>query len=144
VIIGHDLGCRVAWSAALMRPDVVRGVVGLSVPPRERGPIPPLKAMDEQFGGQFYWNYFQAPGVADAELAANPRATFRRLLYGLSGDNPHSDPPVMPLVRPGKGFLDLYEDPEKLPGCHRSTQRQPRRGRRRRRHAPRGRDHPRV
>ncbi len=116
VIIGHDLGCQVAWSAAVMRPDVVRGVVGLSVPPPERGPIPPLEAMDERFGGQFYWNYFQAPGVADAELAANPLATFRRLLYGLSGDYPDGNLPVNPLIRPGAGILDLYEDPEKMPG----------------------------
>jgi pimeloyl-ACP methyl ester carboxylesterase len=116
VIVGHDAGCRVAWSAALMRPDVVRGVVGLSVPPPERGPVPPLKALDERFGGQFYWNYFQAPGVADAELATNPRATIRRVLYGLSGDNADADLPVNPLVRPGTGFLDLFEDPEILPG----------------------------
>ncbi len=30
VIIGHDLGCRVARSAALMRPDVVRGSSALA------------------------------------------------------------------------------------------------------------------
>jgi pimeloyl-ACP methyl ester carboxylesterase len=71
--------------------------------------------MDERFSGQFYWNYFQAPDVADAELAANPRATFRRLLYGLSGDGPNGDQPVNPLVRPGTGILDPFEDPEELP-----------------------------
>lgn len=36
-------------------------------------------------------------------------------MYGLSGDNPHSDPPVEPFVPPGNGFLDLFEDPEELP-----------------------------
>ncbi|WP_328727146.1 alpha/beta fold hydrolase [Streptomyces sp. NBC_00259] len=87
VVIGHDLGGMVAWSTALMRPDVVRGVVGLSVPPPQRGPVPPLQAMRELFGGQFYWNYFQSPGVADAELAKDPHATFRRVMYGLCGDN---------------------------------------------------------
>jgi hypothetical protein len=71
--------------------------------------------MRERFDGQFYWNYFQAPGVADAELAKDPHRTFRRVMYGLSGDNPHSDPPVEPLVPPGNGFLDLFEDPEELP-----------------------------
>jgi len=115
VLVGHDLGCQVAWATALMRPDVVRGVVGLSVPPRPRGPVPPLKAMRERFGGQFYWNYFQTPGVADAEFAADPRRTFRRVMYGLSGDSPHSDPPVEPLVPPGKGLLDILEDPDELP-----------------------------
>ncbi|MCT9114435.1 alpha/beta hydrolase, partial [Streptomyces mirabilis] len=71
--------------------------------------------MRQRFGGQFYWNYFQAPGVADAELAKDPHATFRRVMYGLCGDNPHSEPPIEPLVPPGKGFLDLFEDPEELP-----------------------------
>ncbi|MFB7445734.1 hypothetical protein [Streptomyces mirabilis] len=37
------------------------------------------------------------------------------MMYGLSGDNPHSDPPVEPFVPPGNGFLDLFEDPEELP-----------------------------
>jgi pimeloyl-ACP methyl ester carboxylesterase len=50
-----------------------------------------------------------------AELAKDPRTTFRRVMYGLSGDTPHSDPPVEPLVPPGRGFLDLFEDPEELP-----------------------------
>ena len=36
--------------------------------------------MARRFGADFYQLYFQRPGVADAELAADPRATFRRLL----------------------------------------------------------------
>jgi pimeloyl-ACP methyl ester carboxylesterase len=115
VVIGHDLGARVAWATALLRPDVVRGVVGLSVPPRPRGPVRPLKAMHEHFDGRFYWNYFQTPGVADTELAKDPHTTFRRVLYGLSGDNPRSHPPLQLLVPPSKRFLDLFEDPKQLP-----------------------------
>jgi pimeloyl-ACP methyl ester carboxylesterase len=116
VVIGHDWGCTVACITAPMRPDVVRGVVGLSVPPLPRGPVPPLQGMRERYHGQFYWNYVQAPGIADAELAKDPHATFRRLMYGGSGDNPGNDPPAPVLVPPGKGFLDLSEDPEQRPG----------------------------
>src|SRR5689334_11874362 len=32
VIVGHDWGALVAWSAALLRPDLFRAVVGMSVP----------------------------------------------------------------------------------------------------------------
>jgi pimeloyl-ACP methyl ester carboxylesterase len=32
VVVGHDLGAPVAWYSALMRPDVFRAVVGMSVP----------------------------------------------------------------------------------------------------------------
>ena len=41
VIAGHDWGAPVAWHAALMRPDVFRGVIGLSVPFRPRGTVRP-------------------------------------------------------------------------------------------------------
>ncbi|MDF3288656.1 alpha/beta fold hydrolase [Streptomyces silvisoli] len=115
VVVGHDWGAPVAWHTALLRPDVVSAVAGLSVPPQPRGPVPPLRAMRERFDGQFYWNYFETPGVADAELAAAPRTTFRRTLYGACGDNPHNNPPAQPLIQPGGGFLDRVKAPEKLP-----------------------------
>lgn len=100
-----------------MRPDVVRAVAGLSVPPTPRSDdTPPLRSMRELYGGHFYWNYFERPGVADAEFAADPRATFRRFLYGACGDNPANDPaPAQPLVPPGGGFLDIVEEPGELP-----------------------------
>jgi pimeloyl-ACP methyl ester carboxylesterase len=44
VVVGHDWGAIVAWNTALLRPDLVRGVVGVSVPPLPRGPVPPLVA----------------------------------------------------------------------------------------------------
>src|SRR4029453_10727245 len=40
VVVGHDWGAPVAWHAALLRPDRVRGVVGLRVPYRPRGTAP--------------------------------------------------------------------------------------------------------
>jgi pimeloyl-ACP methyl ester carboxylesterase len=116
VLVGHDWGAPVAWTAAQMRPDVVTAVAGLSVAPPSRGPVPPLRAMRERFGGRFYWNYFETPGVADADLARDVRGTFLRSLYGACGDNPHNNPPAQPLVRPGGGFLDAVEVPDRLPG----------------------------
>src|SRR5258708_34991711 len=38
VIVGHDWGSMVASNAALLRPDAVRGLVALSIPPLPRGP----------------------------------------------------------------------------------------------------------
>ncbi|MFJ9818073.1 alpha/beta fold hydrolase [Streptomyces sp. NPDC101151] len=114
-VIGHDWGALVAWSTATMRPDVVRGVAGLSVLPPARGPLPPLRQTREKFDGRFYWNYFEQPGVAEAEFGKDPDRTFRRLLFGASGDRQLSGPPGPPLVPPGGGFLDLAADPERLP-----------------------------
>ncbi|MFJ2767092.1 alpha/beta fold hydrolase [Streptomyces sp. NPDC087300] len=115
-VVGHDWGALVAWSTATLRPDVVRGVAGLSVlPPHGRGPVPPLQQMHQRFDGRFYWNYFEQPGIAEAEFGKDLDRTFRRMLYGASGDRPLSGPPGPPLVPEGKGFLDLAADPERLP-----------------------------
>ncbi len=41
MIAGHDWGAPVAWHAALLRPDLFRAVIGLSVPFRPRGAVRP-------------------------------------------------------------------------------------------------------
>jgi pimeloyl-ACP methyl ester carboxylesterase len=112
VIAGHDWGAPVAWHAALLRPDRVRGVIGLSVPYRPRGSTPPLAIMRGLLGEGFYMVYFQEPGRADEELARDPPATFRRVLYSASGTAPQ----LAPVVPPGGGFLDVCSDPAVLPG----------------------------
>ena len=112
VVAGHDWGAPVAWHAALMRPDRVRGVVGLSVPYRPRGSAPPLGTLRQRLGDGFYMAYFQAPGIADAELARDLPATFRRLLYAASGEAP----PLLPVVPRGGGLLDLCPEPPSPPG----------------------------
>ena len=46
VVVGHDWGAPVAWNTALLRPDLVRGVVGMSVPFLPPGPVDILTALD--------------------------------------------------------------------------------------------------
>src|SRR5262249_46745400 len=58
VVVGHDWGAPVAWSTALLRPDRVRGVVGLSVPYRPRGSAAPLGRLRAAVGDGFYQIYF--------------------------------------------------------------------------------------
>jgi len=113
VIAGHDWGAPVAWHAALMRPDVFRAVIGLSVPYRPRGPVRPTTAMPRTDDTVFYQLYFQTPGVAEAELEQDVRATIRRLAYGGSGDAPARETIAM-VPRQG-GFLQHMTDPETLP-----------------------------
>ena len=111
VVVGHDWGAPVAWHTAQLRPDRVRGVVGLSVPHRPRGSRRPTDVMRAALGDGFYIIYFQEPGVADAELNADPRRTLRMLLYSASGDAPQR----APIVPAGGGFLDYCQDPDVLP-----------------------------
>jgi epoxide hydrolase A/B len=86
VLVGHDWGAPVVWNTAMLRPDRVAAVVGMSVPAGRRSPVPTTEAMRRAFGDQYYQLYFQTPGVAEKELERDPRETFVRLLYGASGD----------------------------------------------------------
>jgi pimeloyl-ACP methyl ester carboxylesterase len=120
VIAGHDWGAPVAWHAALLRPDRFRAVIGLSVPYRPRGPVPPTTAMPRTDEAVFYQLYFQEPGVAEAELERDPRQTIRRLAYSGSGDVPRREPTIaspdsVGMVPRRGGLLARTVEPAALP-----------------------------
>ena len=77
-----------AWHAALMRPDQFRGVIGLSVPFRPRGPVRPSSVMPQTADAIFYQLYFQPPGVAEADLEHDVRASIRSVLLSIAGEAP--------------------------------------------------------
>jgi pimeloyl-ACP methyl ester carboxylesterase len=119
VIVGHDWGSPVAWSSAMVRPDLFRAVASLSVPIRDRGPMPPLQFMSQLFGDRFFYQlYFQTPGVAEHELQHDVAVAMRKLLVGASGARERSgafDPTDAP---PKTAYmLDAMPDPGgDLPG----------------------------
>src|SRR6266571_4606691 len=98
-IVGHDWGAPVAWHAALFRPDMFKAVAGLSVPPPFRGRGRPLDTLRETGITNFYWQYFQTPGVAEAEFERDVDLAMRTLL-----GRGFSDPASL-FVEDGKGFL---------------------------------------
>ena len=111
VVAGHDWGAPVAWHAALLRPDLFRGVIALSVPYRPRGSVQPTRVMPATDDAVFYQLYFQQPGVAEAELEADPRRSLHALLVVGSGDCPPLRAGAKPgMVRRGGGFLDVGLD----------------------------------
>ncbi len=120
VVVGHDWGAPVAWHAALLRPDRFRGVVGLSTPFWPRGSRRPTGGMPQDQMSVHYQLYFQAPGVAEAELERDPRGAVRRLLYSASGDAPRGADNMFGDEAPGMvprsgGCLARTIDPERLP-----------------------------
>jgi len=120
VVVGHDWGAPVAWHCALFRPDRFRAVVGLSVPFRPRGSKRPTSVMPQTESSLFYQLYFQAPGVAEAELERDPRDAMRRGLYSASGDVPRKSDNTLGDRAPGMvprsgGFLTRSIDPPTLP-----------------------------
>lgn len=114
-VVGHDWGAAVAWSTALLHPDRVAAVAGLSVPPVPRPAKPPTEAFRAAFGDRFFYIlYFQQPGPADAEMAADPARAMRRMLGGLrvSAD----DSAAARMAAPGpQGFIDRLPEPQRLP-----------------------------
>jgi len=75
VFVGHDWGASLVWQLAVLEPERVRAVAGLSVPFVPRAPAPPLPIMRRHLGEDFYIVWFQQPGEADAELARDVRRT---------------------------------------------------------------------
>lgn len=93
VVVGHDWGAPVAWYSALVRPDLFRAVAALSVPftPPSGGlpdgvTVNDLMRMAAGEDRDYYRLYFQEPGVAEADLDADPRLSVLGFLYSISGD----------------------------------------------------------
>jgi pimeloyl-ACP methyl ester carboxylesterase len=97
VIVGHDWGAPVAWHAALWRPDLFTAVCGMSVPYSPPGYVDILTALEKGGINDFYLQYFQKPGVAEAELQQDIRSALRRIYFTAGGD----------LEQKGKGFARL-------------------------------------
>jgi pimeloyl-ACP methyl ester carboxylesterase len=110
IIVGHDWGAPVAWHAALFRPDVFSAVAGMSVPPPSRGRGRPLDTLRESGITNFYWQYFQTPGVAEREFERDVDVTMRTLL-----GRGFSDPAASLFIEDGKGFLGDVSTARPLP-----------------------------
>ena len=113
-LVGHDFGAVVAWTAPLLHPGRFRAVAGLSLPPVPRPKVPTTQAFRRIFGDNFFYIlYFQERGPADAELAADPATTLRRLFATpAAGD----EAAALRMLAPGpEGFLARIPDPGGLP-----------------------------
>jgi pimeloyl-ACP methyl ester carboxylesterase len=125
VAVGHDWGAPVAWRSALRFPEAVAAVFGLSVP---HTPFRAGEGAAELFPDRFFYiDYFQAPGVAEAELETDVRANLKKIFFALSGDAPLgewmkprpktgpmlpalAEPPAGPLSFMSEAELDLYAE----------------------------------
>ncbi|MCW5705230.1 MAG: alpha/beta hydrolase, partial [Bradyrhizobium sp.] len=112
-IVGHDWGAPVAWHAALWRPDLFTAVSAMSVPYSPPGYVDILSALEKLGINDFYLQYFQKPGVAEAELQQDIRSALRRLYFTASGDMTDTSKGFGRL--PGGTLLGNTADTEKLP-----------------------------
>jgi pimeloyl-ACP methyl ester carboxylesterase len=140
ILIGHDWGAPVVWSAAWLHPGVFRGVLGMSVPFSGRGLIalpgnpfgerPPHEIHQAIAGpGQdFYQVYFATLGPVIDEIEQDLRGWVRDLMWSVSGDAmaasglqlDGADP--VPLIRAsalcirhGERMRERFATPERMP-----------------------------
>ena len=105
VIVGHDLGAPVAWTAAWTRPEIFRAVVGMSVPFSGRGvgamlgspfgEIRPSEAGAKIAGpGRMFYHEYFAHHTDDAvrEAEQDMRTWLTAALYSLSASRPLPPP----------------------------------------------------
>jgi pimeloyl-ACP methyl ester carboxylesterase len=118
VLIGHDAGSHIAFAAAQMRPDLIRGAVFLASPPMPRGPVQPSTMWREQWersGTRFYQQCFAAPAEAVLEFDADIRATLSAFMYSVSG-SAQGDERWRLDVEADERILDTVHQPATLPG----------------------------
>jgi pimeloyl-ACP methyl ester carboxylesterase len=116
IIVGHDWGAPIVWNTALTRPEHVRAVAGLSVPyvgVPTRSMTEMIEEIFTRHGRFFYQHYFQAEGVAEAEMEADVRGALRRFYFAICGDAPDRTWPTNKVV--GDRLLQGLPDPEPFP-----------------------------
>ena len=116
-VVGHDHGAPIAWMSALLRPDLFRGVAGLSVPYNPPTPSTgqrPTQRMRAMAGeNEFYAEYFQEPGRAEAEIEADVRRWLLGFYWCASGDVRNG--PNIAIVARGAQVRDKFVYPQTMP-----------------------------
>lgn len=115
-LVGHDWGASIVWNTAMARPDRFGAVAALSIPWLGRAAAPFDAIFTRRFterGRFFYQAYFQEPGVAEAELEADPARFLHAFYHCISGDAAPGD---WPTDKPhGAALMEGLRYPDALP-----------------------------
>lgn len=79
-LVGHDMGGYLAWTAAVMRPKLVRRLVVSSMPHPRRWRSSMLSDFAQSRAGSYIWG-FQRPWVPERQLVADDAALVGRLIH---------------------------------------------------------------
>jgi pimeloyl-ACP methyl ester carboxylesterase len=106
ILVGHDFGANIAWNAAMMPPDRVAAIFGVSVPFLQPGGPSSLDQL-RAAGADGFYMIDQLTAAADAKWA-DAADSIPASLYWLSGEAPAEerwDPfdPARDMLRPAPG-----------------------------------------
>jgi pimeloyl-ACP methyl ester carboxylesterase len=88
VLVGHDWGAMLAWHAALLRPDLFRALVLLSVPYVPRRKMSQSQWERKKYPGKIFYQAMLRSPMAEAFFESDVRTRLLRGLWLLSGDTP--------------------------------------------------------
>ncbi len=89
ILFGHDWGAPIVWNTALLYPNKVAAVAGLSVPYIPRGPVAFIDIAKAAYKERFFYQlYFQEQGVAEEEFEADIPVALRKVYFAISGAAP--------------------------------------------------------
>ncbi len=116
ILAGHDWGAPICWNTALLYPDRVAAVAGLSIPYIKPGKIPVLELYKKVYKDRFFYQlYFQEPGVAEAEFEADVRTSIKKIFYVYSGDATADDYQPLRIKKRDDPYLNNLTDPDPFP-----------------------------
>ena len=115
-IVGHDWGAPIAWHTALLYPEKIDAVVGLSVLYGGRSLKKPNRPIRQNPEDEFFYiSYFQEPGVAEAEFDNDPEALIARLYTSRSPGTPTHIPEITDTRAIAGGWIKRLGEPVQLP-----------------------------
>jgi len=92
-LVGHDLGGYLAWTAAVMRPKLVRRLAVASMPHPRRWRSAMLSDVKQTRAGSYIWG-FQRPWIPERQLTADDGALVAELIREWAGPNLPDDEAV--------------------------------------------------
>jgi len=107
VVVGHDWGCSPAWSTAILRPDLVRAVVGMSVPFVPAMGTNMLEVLDGMHGRPHHYQRWFLTDEAEEEAHRDLRRWLTTFYDALSGH--HGRPHDLGMAV-GQTLLDALAD----------------------------------
>ena len=114
ILFGHDWGAPIVYATALLHPERVSAVAGLSVPFRPAGDMSMLDVLRQVYAERFFYMlYFQQQDLPEAELETDIQTSLRTIYYSASGEAPPGS--FMPEKPDDAKLLDGMINPDALP-----------------------------